>query len=61
VANHTVDGSAPSGALRIATRAASTPRVVVSSSNDATLRVPLPPPMPNDSAIAARRRREAGT
>ena len=42
-------------------RAASTPIVVVSSSYDATERVPLPPPLPNVFAISARCRRQYGT
>ena len=45
------------GALRRANRAASTPSVVVSSSCDATARVPLPPPLPMNEAMSARARR----
>ena len=48
-----VDPARP-GAARIAARAASTPIVVVSSSYDATDRVPLPPPLPKVRAISDR-------
>ncbi len=43
-----------------ARRAASTPIVVVSSSYDATVRVPLPPPPPATAAIVVRSRRRYG-
>ena len=56
VENQMASGAAP-GAERRASRAASTPMVVVSSSWEATDRVPLPPPAPNTWATAARWRR----
>ena len=56
MANQMAPGAAP-GADRRARRAASTPMVVVSSSWEATERVPLPPPVPNTSATAERWRR----
>ena len=49
------------GALRSASRAASTPSVVVSSSWEATARVPLPPPLPMKAAISALASRRYGT
>ena len=58
VANTTACGA---GALRTATRAASTPSDVVSSSYDATARVPLPAGAPSASAIALRSSRANGT
>ena len=53
VANTTACGLMPPAA-RIAMRAASTPIDVVSSSYEATARVPLPPPAPSAAPIAAR-------
>ena len=53
VANHRESGVRP-GAARKARRAASTPSVVVSSSWDATARVPFPPPLPMKAAMSAR-------
>src|SRR5438105_3911585 len=53
------DGSTP-GAERSAMRAASTPIDVVSSSYDATARVPRPPPAPRAPVIAARWSRQYG-
>ncbi len=53
VANHSASGSAPFDALRSASRAASMPIVVVSSSYAATDRVPA-------SAAAAEERRDLG-
>ena len=50
----------PSGARRSATRAASTPSEVVSSSKLATLRVPRPPPLPSVSGMADRDKRQYG-
>jgi hypothetical protein len=41
-------------------RAASTPIVVVSSSYDATVRVPRPPPTPVTAVIVDRSRRRCG-
>ena len=52
VENSTTAGVTPSGAARIARRAASTPIDVESSSYDATARVPLPPPVPSAAPIA---------
>ena len=62
MANQTESGMCPADAApRNASRAASTPRVVVSSSCDATARVPLPPPLPMKAAMSARERRRYGT
>src|SRR5688572_2678154 len=58
VANHSACGRLPSGAARSARRAASTPIDVVSSSYDATLLVPRPPPLPSVWVIALRCRRQ---
>ena len=60
VANQMAPGAA-AGTGRRASRAASTPMVVVSSSWEATERVPLPPPLPNTSATAERCSRRYGT
>ena len=60
VANASKPGSAPSGAWRSATRAASTPIDVVSSSYDATERVPWPPPLPSVDVMALRGSRQYG-
>jgi hypothetical protein len=54
VENHRHHGTVPSGADASASRAASTPMEVVSSSKLATDRVPRPPPEPNDDVIADR-------
>jgi hypothetical protein len=56
----TVSGLVPAGALRRAMRAASTPIDVVSSSYDATERVPLPPPLPSVDVMALRCSRQYG-
>ena len=56
VANHSDSGVEPT-APRNANLAASTPRVVVSSSCDATARVPLPPPLPMKVAMSPLERR----
>ncbi len=61
VANHTEPGAAVPGTARSASRAASTPIVVVSSSWDATARVPRPPPVPMTLATSARSSRWLGT
>ena len=53
VANTSTCGAIPPAAF-IAMRAASTPIDVASSSNDATARVPLPPPDPSAAPIAPR-------
>ncbi len=57
VANARAPGSTPP-ADASARRAASTPIVVVSSSYDATARVPLPPPVPNVAPIWVRSSRQ---
>ena len=61
VENHSALGAVPSGADFRARRAASTARVVVSSSYEATDRVPLPPPDPKVLAISLRSSRRNGT
>ncbi len=61
MANHTVGSCVPSGAARSAMRAASTPMDVVSSSYEATDRVPLPPPLPSVDVMALRCSRQYGT
>jgi hypothetical protein len=61
VENSTTPGATSSGAERIASRAASTPIDVESSSYDATALVPFPPPDPSAAPIAARCRRQYGT
>ncbi len=61
VENSTTAGDTSAGAARIASRAASTPIEVESSSYDATARVPFPPPDPSAAPIAARCRRQYGT
>ncbi len=60
MANQMASGPAP-GTGRRARRAASTPMVVVSSSWEATDRLPLPPPVPKTWATAERWRRRYGT
>ncbi len=60
VENHSASGLAPSGADLSASRAASNPIVVVSSSYDATVRVPFPPPEPTNGAIVERSSRPCG-
>ncbi len=57
VANASAPGSTPP-ADASASRAASTPIVVVSSSYDATARVPLPPPLPKVAPIWVRSSRQ---
>ena len=54
VANATTLARYPSGAMARALRPASTPSDVVSSSKLATLRRPLPPPLPSAAVIALR-------
>ena len=61
VENRSTLGVTSSGAARIASRAASTPIEVASSSYDATALVPFPPPAPSAAPIAARCRRQYGT
>ena len=56
-----VDGAVPSGARRSATRAASTASVVLSSSCDATARLPRPAGCPSVAAMSARSSRPSGT
>ena len=58
--NHSASGVTPE-AVRRASRAASTPSVVVSSSWDATALDPLPPPLPMKAAMSARASRRYGT
>ena len=58
VANSNCDGSRSRS--RDASRAASTAMVVESSSNEATVRVPFPPPWPTKGAICARSSRRYG-
>ena len=53
-------GGTPSPAIASAMRPASTPSDVVSSSKLATLRVPLPPPLPSAPVIALRCSRQYG-
>ncbi len=59
VENSSISGFA-FGTARSASRAASTPIVVVSSSYEATVRVPLPPPLPTTLAISVRSSRRYG-
>ena len=57
VENHSDRRVTPSGATARAVRAAATPMVVASSSYPATVRVPLPPPVPATARISVRSRR----
>src|SRR3954447_21228604 len=61
VVNSTPADFTPSGAARIADRPASTAIDVVSSSYDATARVPLPPPDASAAPMADRCKRQYGT
>jgi len=59
VAKNSIEGVTP-GAPLSAARPASTPIVVVSSSKDATARLPRPPPEPSVAVIFERWRRLYG-